>query len=210
MVDGRRLDAVSATGKNLLLAFDGGVTLRSHLLMSGRWRVEPAAKPLRGKPWLVLLAGPWRASQWNGPILETGPTARFRSLQGLDVLEPRTDTAAIVARLRAGDQSRSVGEALVDQRVVAGIGNLWLAELLWEVGVSPRAKLRAVPNDTLTSGIDWARNAMAASVVERRPSARVYRRTGRPCPRCGTAIVSFSHGENARTMYVCPQCQAER
>src|SRR3954451_1991538 len=81
-VDGRRLEKVEAVGKNLLLRFEGGVTLRSHLMMSGRWRVEPSSTTLLGSPWLVLVAGRWRAAQWNGPVLEVVATARARGPGG--------------------------------------------------------------------------------------------------------------------------------
>ena len=205
-VDGLRLERVDAVGKNLLLRFEGGVTVRNHLLMSGRWRVEPSASTLVGKPWLVLVAGAWRAAQWNGPVLELEPT---RPRRGLDILDEQVELPTIVARLRRGDQSRSVGEALVDQRVVAGIGNLWLAEILWEVRVSPRARLRSVPDETLASALAWARDAMTDSVTKGRPEPRVYRRVGRPCPRCSATIEAYRHGDQARTMYVCPHCQAE-
>ena len=204
-IDGRRLVDVATSGKNLILRFDGGVIVRSHLRMSGRWRVEPSSRPLRGRPWLVIETDAWRASQWNGPILavERRPGRGFAP----DLLAEAVDMDAVVARFRAVDQSTTIGEALVDQRTVAGIGNLWLAELLWQVEVSPRATLRSVSDAILGEGLEWARQAMLAAVSDGRPAARVYGRVGRGCPRCGAAIVAFPLGEHQRTMYACPSCQ---
>ena len=130
-VDGRVLERVDAVGKNVLLHFEGGVVVRSHLRMNGRWRVRRRGDPgWRGSPWLVLRGAEWEATQWNGPVLELGASTPSAAL-GPDLLAPGTDPAEIVARLRRVDQTRLVGEALVDQRLVAGIGNMWLAEALW-------------------------------------------------------------------------------
>ena len=142
-IDGRVLERVDAVGKNLLLRFDGNVVVRSHLRMTGRWRIrQRGGPPQRGAPWLVLRTSEWEASQWNGPVLALG-AAPVREL-GPDLLAPDTDTSAIVARLRRADPSRLVGEALVDQRLVAGIGNMWLAEMLWHARVSPWASVDRV------------------------------------------------------------------
>jgi endonuclease VIII len=205
-VDGRVLECVEAVGKNLLLRFDGGVVVRSHLRMSGRWRVRERGGPAwRGAPWLVLSTAAWEATQWNGPVLAIG-AARTSSL-GPDLLAPETEMRELVARLRQTDQSRLVGEALVDQRLVAGIGNMWLAELLWHARESPWARLGEVPDEALSAALDWAREAMAASVAGRRPSRAVYRRAGRGCRRCGEAIRAAGLGGTNRTIYWCARCQ---
>ena len=155
-VDGRVLERVEAVGKNVLLHFDGGVVVRSHLRMNGRWRVgRRADSRWRGSPWLVLRGSEWEATQWNGPVLRVGDEA-VRSL-GPDLLAPTTDPAALVARLRRVDQSRLVGDALVDQRIVAGIGNMWLAEALWHGRVSPWSHLADVGDDDLAGVLQWAR-----------------------------------------------------
>jgi endonuclease-8 len=205
VVDGRVLEGVDAVGKHLLLRFEGGVVLRSHLRMTGRWRVAPRGGEVRGKPWLVLRGGEWQATQWNGPVLtlEKRPVARL----GPDLLADQTDIAAVVDRVRRGDQSRLVGEALLDQRLVAGIGNMWLAETLWTTRLSPCSRLGDVTDDELTEALVWARERMRASVAGDRPPRAVYRRSGRPCPRCGTQIASRGLGEHNRTAYWCPTCQ---
>ena len=208
-IDGRVLESVEAVGKNLLLRFDGNVVVRSHLRMTGRWSVRRRAEATqRGAPWLVLRTCEWEASQWNGPVLAIGAT-RVREL-GPDVLAPEVETAAIVARLRRADPSQLVGEALVDQRLVAGIGNMWLAEMLWHARVSPWARLGEVPEEGLSAALHWVRQQMAASVVGRRPSGAVYRRAGRSCPRCGDVIRAGGLGDANRTAYWCPNCQSER
>jgi endonuclease VIII len=205
-VDGRVLESVDAVGKNLLLRFAGNVVVRSHLRMTGRWRVrQRGGSPQRGAPWLVLRTSEWEASQWNGPVLAIG-TAPVREL-GPDLLAPETDTSAIVARLRSSDPSRLVGEALVDQRLVAGIGNMWLAEMLWHARVSPWASLDLVSDERLSTALAWATEAMTESVHGRRRQRAVYRRAGRGCPRCGDLIRSGGLGDANRTAYWCPTCQ---
>ena len=205
-VDGRRLESVNAVGKHLFLRFEGGVVVRSHLRMNGRWRVRRRTDATwRGSPWLVLRSREWEATQWNGPVLALGDGAS-RGL-GPDLLAPATSTAEVVARLRRSDQSRFVGEALVDQRLVAGIGNMWLAEALWHGRVSPWSRLSGVSADELRDTLDWARGAMLASVAGRRPSRAVYRRPGRGCPRCGEPVRSRGLGDANRTAYWCPRCQ---
>jgi endonuclease-8 len=205
VVDGRVLEAVDAVGKHLVLRFAGGVVLRSHLRMRGRWRISRRGATWRGRPWLVLRGTEWEATQWNGPVLslETRPLARL----GPDLLADATDVADLIARLRTTDPARPVGEALVDQRLVAGLGNMWLAEALWQARVSPWGRLGEVSDDELRSALGWARDAMRAAVHGARASRAVYRRAGRPCRRCGSPIRSRGLGEANRTAYWCPTCQ---
>ena len=205
-VDGRVLESVEAVGKNLLLRFDGGVVVRSHLRMNGRWRVRPPGRPpWRGSPWLVLRTSRWEATQWNGPVLCLDD-GRVGGL-GPDLLADATTVELVLRRLRAADQRFLVGEALVDQRIVAGIGNMWLAELLWHGRVSPWARLADVSDEAFRESLDWGRRAMRASVRGTRPSRTVYRRAGRACPRCGEPVRSRGLGDANRTAYWCPSCQ---
>ena len=210
ILDGRRLDSVDAVGKNLLLRFEGGVVLRSHLRMSGRWRVEPRARlpRRRGQPWLVLRGRDWEASQWNGPVLRLDD-GHARTL-GPDLVAPGTRCEEIVSALRRADQSRLVGEALVDQRLVAGIGNMWLAETLWQARVSPWASLADVDDDGLGRALEWAQAAMRSAIEGRRARRSVYRKAGRGCPRCGDPIHSHGLGDANRTAHWCPACQPTR
>jgi endonuclease VIII len=201
-IDGKRLEQVEARGKNLLLRFEGGLVVRSHLRMSGRWQVQPAGRPIVGRPWLVLRTAEWQAVQRNGPVLELG-TRRLARL-GRDIMEDPPATAAMLARLRNVDQDRELGDALLDQTLVSGIGNKWKAEALFDVSLSPWSRLQEVRDDELESLLQTASRLMRGP----RRRNRVYRRSGRPCPRCGTTIRSRGQGENARMAYWCPSCQA--
>ncbi len=203
-LDGKRLERVEAVGKNLLLTFEGGVVLRSHLRMKGRWHVRPASYAYTGRPWLVLRGNEWQALQWNGPVLELGrrtPDAVRRL--GPDIMDVPPDLDGMVGRLRAGSQTRSVGEALLDQRAVAGIGNMWKAEALWAAELSPWISLGELTDAQLRSVLVAAHEAMHAG--RRR---QVYRRAGLPCRRCAGFIKSWPQGDEARTAYWCPACQA--
>ena len=205
-VDGRRLERVEAIGKNLVLRFEGGVVVRSHLRMSGRWRVRRRDESrMIGSPWLVLRGGGWEATEWNGPVLVLGATG-LREL-GPDLLADETDIDGLVGRLRLVDQSRLVGDALVDQRVVAGIGNMWLSEMLWHTRVSPWVLLADVTDGELSFALEWARSAMLAAAKAGRARRAVYRRPGRGCPRCGEPIRSRGLGDANRIAYWCPRCQ---
>jgi endonuclease-8 len=201
-IDGKRLERVEARGKNLLLRFEGGLVVRSHLRMNGRWFVQAADIPVRGTPWLVLRAGGWQAVQRNGPVLELG-TAKLARL-GPDVLDDPPDVEAMIARFRRADQNRALGEALLDQSLVAGIGNKWKAEALFEAEISPWKRLRTVGDDELRRVLG------AASSLMRSRGRRnlVYRKAGRRCARCGDRIRSWPQGDNARMAYWCPGCQA--
>jgi endonuclease-8 len=193
-VDGRTLESVEAIGKNLRFRFSGGVVLRSHLRMSGRWSVRPRGERRVGSPWLVLRGDRVEGVLWNGPILELHDRALRRL--GPDILEQPPQFEAMLQRLRAADATRTLGESLLDQSLVAGIGNMWLAESLWEAQLSPWAKLRDVPEPDRRRALDTGRE-----------TRRVYRHAGRPCPRCSTTIASWGLGDDNRTAYWCPRCQ---
>jgi endonuclease VIII len=204
-LDGLRLERVGAVGKNLLLDFEGGLTLRSHLRMHGRWRVEPAGTEPFGTPWLVLRGSTRQAVLWNGPVLELtrGGSPAVARL-GPDVMADPPDVDGMVARLRAARRSREIGEVLLDQRLVAGIGNMWKAEALFAAETSPWRLLSELDDATLRRILEEAARLMRAG----RGRHRVYRLAGRPCGRCGAQIRSFPQGDQARTAYWCPGCQA--
>jgi endonuclease-8 len=205
-IDGRRLESVEALGKNLVLRFEGGVVLRSHLRMTGRWSVRPRGEARSGRPWLVLRGDRAEGVLWNGPVLELHTRALGRL--GPDILErpPRVD--AVLARMRAADPTRWFGETLLDQSLVAGIGNMWMAEALWRVRLSPWRRLHDVTDDERRAALESAAELMRQSVDGGRVGRRqVYRRAGQPCPRCRTAIRSWGQGDDNRMTYWCPTCQ---
>jgi endonuclease-8 len=205
-LDGLVLESVEAQGKSLLLRFEGGIVLRSHLRMSGRWRVEPLGAPRTGRPWLVLRGAEHEAVLWNGPVLELA-RGEGTSRLGPDILAEPPDTDWMLERLRAEPRERELGDALLDQRLVAGIGNLWKAESLWDARVSPWRPLAEVSDDEVLAVLTAAHRLMQAAVEGTRPLRHVYRRAGRACRRCGTPIRSHAQGENARVAYWCPGCQ---
>src|SRR5262245_10459970 len=204
-LDGRVLEAVEARGKNLLLRFEGGRVLRSHLRMNGSWRIVPAAEPTPGLPWLVLGGREWKAVLRGGSVLEL--TDRATRRLGLDILADPPDLPGMIARFRATGRQRELGEALLDQRLVAGIGNVWRAEALWAVRISPWRRLAGTGDAELEAVLAAAARLMQQSLAGSRPERRVYRRAGRPCPRCGTSIESRGQGDGNRIAYWCPGCQ---
>ena len=204
-LDGRRLERVRAVGKNLELGFEGGLVLRSHLRMHGRWRVQAAGTEPFGTPWLVLRGRERQAVLWNGPVLElTRGRSPAVARLGPDVMASPPDLDGMVARLRAADPGREVGDALLDQRLVAGIGNMWKAEALFTAELSPWRRLRELSDDELRSLLGVAASLMQGP----RRRRNVYRRAGRPCPRCGTLVRSYPQGDEARMAYWCRRCQA--
>jgi endonuclease VIII len=205
-LDGRTLQSVEAIGKNLVLRFEGGVVLRSHLRLTGRWTLSARGAARRGTPWLVLRGKDVEGVLWNGPVLELHTRAIARL--GPDILErpPRIDD--MLLRLQRADSTRFFGETLLDQSLVAGIGNMWLAEALWDASLSPWRRLADVPAPERRLALETAARMMRASVDGGRERGhQVYRRAGRPCPRCRTRIRSFGQGDDNRMTYWCPACQ---
>jgi endonuclease-8 len=203
-IDGRRLQAVEAVGKNLVLRFDGGVAVRSHLRMSGRWTVRPKGV-IVGSPWLILEGEELAAVLWNGPVLELHLRALARL--GPDILATPPALAEMLARLRGADQTRTLGESLLDQSLVAGIGNMWLAETLWSARLSPWRRRAHGGDVERRTALETAAGLMRVALDGGRGQRRVYRLAGRPCPRCDTTIESRGLGDHNRTAYWCPSCQ---
>ena len=207
-LDGRRLLAVEAVGKNLVLRFEGGYLLRNHLRMSGRWRVGPRGQTARGRPWLVLRGSEREAVLYGGRVLELHGRALRRL--GPDILAEPTDLDRMLANLRRAHGGREVGDALLDQRLVSGIGNVWRTEALWQAGVSPWRPLASLEDSELRGVLEESARLMQASVETGAEERAIYRRAGRPCPRCSTPIRSRPQGDANRTAYWCPTCQPER
>ena len=206
-LNGRVLESVEAVWKNVLLRFEGGLVLCSHLRMTGRWRVERRGARRTGQPWLILRGDEHEAVLWNGPVLELARDARRIAQLGPDILTRPPDFDGMLERLRAEQQTRAVGDALLDQRLVAGIGNMWKAEALWQSRVSPWRGLADVSDEDLRETLAAAHRLMHGRLEGARPLHHVYRRVGRACRRCGGVIRAHPQGENARTAYWCPGCQ---
>jgi endonuclease VIII len=223
---GRRIESVEANGKHCLMRLDSGHVLHTHMKMTGSWHVYPTGHPWRrpdAQARLVLTCGDRVAVCFNVPVIELlrpRAVALHPALAGLgpDVLVTPLDLDEVRRRTRARPQSTPVGELLLDQRVVAGIGNIWRCEALSAEGHNPWTPVSALTDDELDALVVTASVLMEASVASRTgvPEAgpaggrRVYRRSGQPCRRCGTAVQSRRQGEQARTAYWCPTCQPLR
>jgi len=215
---GRAVEAVEAHGKHLFLRFEGDLAIHSHLRMTGAWRVHPdgarwARAPRRA--WLVLHAAGHDVVQFDGPILEllTETRRRFdlrlRAL-GPDIIRDDFDQRVFLRRLREDDPTRPIGDALLDQRTIAGIGNLWKAEACFGAGIDPWRPVGEVSDAEALAVVAAARPRMQHSArhgFAARDQA-VYGRQGRRCPRCGEAdILARGQGDDNRRTYWCPACQ---
>ena len=215
---GRGVRAVDAHGKHLLIRFEGGLTIHSHLRMTGAWGVYPRGRRWhRGghRAWLVIRTTDNEVVQFDGPVLELMTDGRTRfdpriARLGPDVLADEFDEAACIRRLREDDQTRTLGDALLDQRIVAGIGNMWKAEGSWRAQIDPWRRLHDVADEDVLSIIREVRPPMLQSVQDGFPKSEVlfvYKCAGTRCPRCGTKIQARGQGDDNRITYWCPGCQ---
>ncbi len=233
-VTGRRIERVESRGKWLLIHMSGDLILVTHMLMSGSWHIYRAGERWRrGRAHMriVLAAGDFEAVAFDVPVARFY-TARTLARQsaipapGSDVLQPEFDSEDALARLSA-EAGAQVADALLNQRVMAGIGNVFKSEICFACGVNPFRKVASLTQEQKLCLVDTARRQMAANVKEDSPAgivtyqgARrttgggdpgsrlwVYGRQGRACRRCGAAILMRKQGVGARSTYWCPQCQ---
>jgi len=216
---GRAVTTVDTHGKHLFLRFEGDLVLHSYLRMTGAWAVYRDGARWRRAPrraWLILRSRGHDVVEFDGPVLELMTDGRTRFDQrlaalGPDVLaEPAFDAATFLARLRADDPTRGIGDALLDQRIVAGLGNVWKADGCWGAQIDPWRKLRDVSDDEALAVIADVRPRMRRAAETTGPRERersIYDRAGRPCPRCGTPIQARGQGDDNRTTFWCPRCQ---
>jgi endonuclease-8 len=216
-LDGRSVRSVDARGKHLFIRFEGDLTLHSHLRMTGYWGVYRRGERWRRsarRAWLVLRTEQHDVVEFDGPVVELMTDSRTRfdrrlTRLGPDILGEELDERRFLELVRRGDQTRAVGDALLDQRNVAGIGNMWKAEGCFLAGVNPWRALRELSDDELLTVVREVRPLMRASAAGRRtPSRWVYGRAGLPCRRCSTPIRARGQGDDNRTTYWCPTCQA--
>jgi endonuclease-8 len=222
---GERIEKVEARGKHLLIHFERGLVLRTHLRMTGSWHVYRERERWR-KPAYLARAVVGSDSGWVGvcfqaPVVETyharaavpaalaalGPDLCLTSSladEGLDDIVDRTATIAA--------PDLTIGEALLDQRIAAGVGNVYKSEACFAAGLDPATPVHDVPRDVRRRVWQIAARQLQANLgaPERRThpaGLAVYGRRGQPCHRCGTPIRMAPQGEPPRSTYWCPTCQ---
>lgn len=231
---GRTVERVEARGKWLLMFFSGDLILLSHMLMNGSWHIYRTGEPWRRRRRdmrIVLKTGEWEAVAFTVPIAEFHSAvslARKTAVQelGPDLLKENFDAAAALARIREqGDDEIAV--ILLNQRVLAGIGNVFKSEICFACGIHPFRRVDGIAESDLAAIVHTSREFLTANVADGAPgqivtytgprrtthssdhSARlwVYGRRGEPCRRCGSAIHMRKQGTQARTTFWCPRCQ---
>jgi endonuclease-8 len=222
---GSRTLEVVARGKHLLHRFDTGTTLHTHLRMEGQWRVEhpgPATERALRRHDLraALLTEQWSALGLRLGMLDLVPTAREAELVGHlgpDVLGPDWDATVAAARVTASEGL--IGDTLLDQRVLAGIGTFWASEILFIERVLPWTPARDLDRERVLAMLERLHRLMAASrgsgwqattgIQRSGEEAYVHARSGRPCRRCGDTVRVATTGAapRQRTLFSCPTCQ---
>ncbi|MCT9932878.1 DNA glycosylase [Planotetraspora sp. A-T 1434] len=220
---GRAVLTTVPRGKHILTRVEGGLTVHTHLRMDGSWRVSPAGRPApRGDVVRLILANAqWQAMGIKLGMVDLVPTDREDRVVGHlgpDLLGPDWDAAAAVRNLLE-DPGRTIGEALLDQSVLAGIGTIWRAETLFGARLSPWRTVGSIPPGDLESLVTLAHELMDTSkdaplpvtTGDLRPgrSLFVYGRARRPCRRCGNPVSRGEMGAQPyeRLIYWCPACQ---
>jgi endonuclease VIII len=218
---GQTVTEALARGKHLLIRTGNGLTVQSHLKMDGSWRIRPAGARLADshRIRLVLANAEWQAVGYQLGVTEVLPTRNEDQVTGHlgpDLLGPDWDTAEAVRRLTK-DPGRPIGEALLDQRNLAGVGNLFCTEMLFLRGINPWRSVGEV--EDLKALAELGRRLLDANKArigqvttgDTRPGHQtwVYGREGQPCRRCGTRISRGEQGAagEERVRFWCPRCQ---
>jgi len=229
---GRTIESIDSRGKHLLFAFSGNLVLHTHLRMNGGWHLyrpnERWRRPSRDMRVLIATEDAI-AVGFSIPVAEfltARDLARHEQLQALgpDLAAERFDRAEALTRLRTRPDC-PVADALLDQRVMAGIGNVFKSEVLFIAGVNPFVRIADLTERAIGGVLDVARHQLRANASERPRGAWVgrrrtttnslnpahslwvYGRGGRPCRRCGATILSRKTGVDRRVTYWCPSCQ---
>ena len=203
-IKGRTVERVRAAGKHLIIDFSGGVHLHTHMRMNGSWHIYR-----RGQRWrrprsdmrLVIETEDYIAVGFNIPVadFEAAPSI------GPDLLSGDFDPGEALRRARE-HPNEEIANVLLNQQVMAGIGNIWKSEALFRSGVDPFARVGDLGDEALGRVIANARKLLRASTTGR-VERMVYSRGGQPCRKCGARIMSRAQGEGARLTYWCPRCQ---
>ena len=226
-VAGRRIERVEAAGKNLIMSFSNDLILRTHMRMNGSWHIY---RP--GERWqrpridmrIVIATDDFVAVGFNIPVAEfhtarTLARANDVRLLGPDLLGSSFDAEEILRRMRARPKSE-IANVLLNQRVLAGIGNVYKSEALFIAGVNPFRTVDAIDDVTLGRIVAISRKLLRYNVSPNTNARRttgslrgedslyVYGRAGKPCRKCGTLIERRAQGSDARLTYWCPKCQA--
>jgi endonuclease-8 len=210
-LEGRTLERAEARGKHLLVYFSDGIALQSHLGINGRWRIATDGRAPRGRPWLVLSSGRGVASQSRGQILRLASESRARNDPGLaqlgpDPLAPGFDPAVAANRLRAMGAGREVGDAILDQTIIAGVGNAIRIEALFAASISPWRQIDDLDAESVERVLRETHRVMRTA-LESGHRPRTLRNGRGRCPRCGGRVLSRGQGDANRIAYWCPNCQ---
>jgi len=215
---GRAVESVDAHGKHLFLRFEGGLTIHSHLRMSGSWRVfDVSGRQPSRSTWLRVRRGPREVVQFNGPVLELMTESRTRFDQriaglGPDILSAEDfDYERFLKRLRQDDPTRPIGDAMLDQRILAGIGNLWKVEGCFQAQIDPWRPTGKVTDAEAVAIVEACRPRMQRSARDGNQTRfkQIYGKARRPCPRCGpvSRIQVQGQWDDNRPTYWCARCQ---
>jgi len=236
-IRGRTIESIEAKGKNLLIRLSGDLVLRTHMRMNGSWHVyrhESKWQAPRSSMRVLLGTEDWVAVAFDVPVAEFLTESQLKrhpdlARIGPDLLSETFDEREAIRRMRARP-SLPIAEALLNQRVVAGIGNEYKSEVLFVARVSPFARVSELDDETLGSILGIGRRLLRANVIDplgtpivayrgrRRTTGRldeaerrwVYGRTGKPCRKCGDPIEMEKMGLDARLTFWCPTCQLRR
>jgi endonuclease-8 len=217
-LDGRVLQRAESRGKHLLLHFDGDVALHSHLGMRGSWQLYAPGERWRrpgSQAWIALTGERAEAVNFGGSTMRIVRGAQLErdprlARLGIDLLAEGFEPAWGAQAIRRVDPHTEIGDAMLDQAVVAGIGNIFKSEGCFEARLAPQTQVGALTDEELVRLIAATQRLMLEASRTGRQPKRVYRRAGQPCPRCGTSIRSAAQGDEARMTYWCPSCQAPR
>ncbi|MGK2931372.1 MAG: DNA-formamidopyrimidine glycosylase family protein [Solirubrobacterales bacterium] len=211
---GNGVDDIETFGKHLIINFTGGLSLHAHMGMGGGWyvyRPKDAWKRQRRSAWLILDLGGIEVVQFGGPTMrlvrkiELRRDSRLAGI-GADLLDPDFDVEEGAAIIASAPESE-LGVALLNQHLLAGIGNIYKSESCWAAKLDPWRPVDSFDRDELELVVGIARKQLQTGVDTGQRPKTVYRRAGRPCPRCRGRIRSRGQGLDNRTTYWCGNCQ---
>ncbi|MDQ6691796.1 MAG: Fpg/Nei family DNA glycosylase [Candidatus Dormibacteraeota bacterium] len=206
---GKVVTEVEANGKHLLIRFEGGLVLHTHMRMTGSWHLyrpgETWRRPARQAK-VALANEDTVAVLFNAPVVEL---VRERELRldhlGPDILAPDLDLQEVARRARRSSRTE-LGDVLLDQTVAAGIGNIYKCETMWRLRLNPWSAVAGLSDESLLRVYGEARRLMLVALRGRVPHA-VHGRAGRGCPSCNSRIAIRNQGDPPRLTYFCPTCQ---